>query len=60
MAYSHCRGLGQEQGTEPRLMGPNVLYRNVHAGPRQGEAQDPRPIVSYCASTVTWSRPVLV
>ena len=27
MAYSQCRGLG--------LVGPNILYRNVHTGPRQ-------------------------
>ena len=48
MAYSHCTvtGLGQVQGMGPGAMDPNILYRNVHTGPRQGRNQDPlSPIV---------------
>ena len=45
MAYSHCMGTGS------REMGPNMLHRNPHTGLRQG--QEPGPIVSYCAGSVT-------
>ena len=31
-------------------MGPNILYRNVHTGPRQGK--EPGSIVSYFAGPV--------
>ena len=40
MAYSHCMGPGQVQGVGPGLMGPNVLCRNVHTGPGQGQEPD--------------------
>ena len=52
MACSHCTGtgLGEVQEPGPRAMGPNVLYRNVHTGPRQGKESD--AIVSYCAGPV--------
>ena len=57
MVYSHCMrpGPGIEQGTGLRLMGSNILCRNVHTGPRQG--QGPEPIVSCCASPVPCSAP---
>ena len=42
MAYSHCMG--------PGTTGPNILYRNVHTGPRPGK--EPRPIASFCAGPV--------
>ena len=46
MAYSCCIGQGQVQGTGLGLMGPNILYRNVHTGPRQGQEPNPfSPIV---------------
>ena len=50
-------GMGQVQGTGPRLMGPNKLYRNVHSGPRQGK--EPETIVSYYAGPVPYSCPGL-
>ena len=42
-ALSHCTGPepGQVQGMGPELMGPNILYRNVHSGPRLGQEADP-------------------
>ena len=46
----HGNGTGTVQGTGPGGMGPNILYRNVHSSPRQGN--EPRPIVSYCAGPV--------
>ena len=62
MAHSHCPGteLGQVQEVGLGLMGPNILYRNVHTGLRQ--EQEPEPIVSYCAGPVpcTCSVPVPV
>ena len=38
MAYSHCPGpgTGQVEGMGPGPMGPDILYRNVHTGPRWG------------------------
>ena len=48
MAYSHCmgQGLGQVQGTGLGAMGPIILYRNVHSGPRLEQELDPlSPIV---------------
>ena len=36
-------------------MGPNILYRNVHTGAREGK--EPRPIVSYCAGPVPCTNP---
>ena len=39
-------------------MGSNILYKNVHAGLRQGE--EPGPIVSYCAGQVACFCPVPV
>ena len=50
MTYSHCTGTGQVQETGPTAKGPNILYRNVHTGPRQGK--EPGSIVSYCADPV--------
>ena len=52
MAYSHCTGMGpgQVQGMGPGKMGINMMYRNVHNGPRQGK--EPGSIVSYCAGKV--------
>ena len=52
MAYSHCTGIGPGQvlGTELGLMGPDILYRNIHTGLRQGK--EPVPIVSYCAGPI--------
>ena len=41
----HRVGLGQVQGTVPGAMDTNMLYRNVHTGPRQGK--EPGSIVSY-------------
>ena len=43
MAYSHCArpGTGQVQGMGLGLMGPNILYRNVHTDLRQGQEPDP-------------------
>ena len=48
------------QGMRPRAMGPNVFYRNVHIGLRQGK--EPETIVSYCVDQVrcTCPGPVLV
>ena len=52
MAYSHCLG------TVPGLIGPNMLYRNVHTGTRQG--QETGLIVSCCTGPVPFpSRPSL-
>ena len=48
MAYSHCTGQGpeQQQGPGMGLMGSNILYRNVHTGPGQGQEPEPlSPIV---------------
>ena len=52
MAYSHCTGMGPEQvrATGQGVMGLNILYRNVHTGPRQ--RTEP---VSYCAGAVRWT-----
>ena len=36
-------------------MGSNILYRNVHTGPRQGN--EPGPIVSYYANPVLCPSP---
>ena len=36
-------------------MGSNILYRNVHTGPRQGK--EPGPIVSYGADPVPCTCP---
>ena len=36
-------------------MGPNILHRNVHTGPRRGK--EPGPIVFYCAGPVARSCP---
>ena len=48
MVYSHCTGTepGQVHEMGPRAVGTNILYRNVHTGPRQGK--EPGSIVSYC------------
>ena len=46
---------GQVQGTLLEAMGPNILYRNVHTGPRQGK--EPESIVSYCAGPVPCTCP---
>ena len=62
MVYSHCTGTGpgQVQATGPRAMSPNILYRNVHTGPKQGK--EPGHIVSYCAGPCPYIclSPVLV
>ena len=52
MAYSHYTGttLGQVHGAGPGVMGPNILYRNVHTGLRQGKELG--SIVSYYAGPV--------
>ena len=57
MAYSHCTGkrLGTGTGIGTQLMGPSMLYRNVHTGPRPGK--EPGSIVSYCANPVPCSTP---
>ena len=54
MVSSHYTGPGlvMGQGTGLGSMGSNILCRNVHTGPRQGEG--PGSIVSYC------TRPILV
>ena len=44
----HCTGPGQVQGTG--VIGPHILYRDVHTRPRHG--QGPEPIVSYSASPI--------
>ena len=40
------QGPGQVQGTGPGAMSTNILHRNVHTGPGQGQESDPlSPIV---------------
>ena len=53
-AYSHCTGMGQVQETGPTAMGPSMLYKIVHTGPRQG--REPEFIVSYWSSSLKLSR----
>ena len=43
-------GPRQVQGMGPGAMGTDVLYRNVHTGPRQGKV--PGSTVSQCAGPV--------
>ena len=56
MAYSRIfscfvgTGLEQVQGTGLGAMGPTILYRKVHTGPRQGK--EPGSIVSCCGGPV--------
>ena len=50
----------QVQGMEVSLMGPNILYKNVHTGPRQEQEPDllsndvsvPFPILSWSRSHI--------
>ena len=60
MVFSHCTETapGKRQGMGPGPMGPDILYRNVLTGPRQGMKLG--PIVSYCAGPIpcTSSDPV--
>ena len=55
MAYSHCTGPGQVQGTGPGAVGPNMLYRNALTGPRQ--RKEPGSIASFCAGPVPYTCP---
>ena len=55
MAYSHCTGQGPGQIQGMGLMGPNILNRNVHTGPGQG--QEPDPLSIHCASPVPCTCP---
>ena len=56
MAYSHCTG------AEQRLMGPNILYRNVHTGPRQEQEPDQLspivPVLSLSRSRCSVNKPL--
>ena len=42
ISYSHCTepGAGQVRGTEPGLMGPNILHRNIYTVLTQGQESD--------------------
>ena len=57
MVYSHCTEPGPETGPgmTPGSMGSNILCRNVHTGPRQGQV--PEPINSYYARPVLCTSP---
>ena len=59
MACSHCSGVGpgqvQEMGMFLGAMGTDMLYRNVHTGPRQGK--EPGSIVSYCTCQIPCTCP---
>ena len=54
MAYSHCTGTY----TGLTAMGPNIFYRNVLTGLRQGK--EPGSIVSNYAGPSPCSCPVIV
>ena len=60
MAYSHCNwtGPGQIQGMWLGAMGPNIWYRNVHTGLKQGK--EPGSIVSCCTGPVSCTCPAPV
>ena len=55
MVFSHYTGKGLGMGLGS--MGSNILCRNVHTCPRQGQVLG--PILSYCANPVPSSAPGL-